>query len=989
MKCGMKSKFLIMGICLVFSLYSCDNKNDILIENKEIPIRFSIVEREGTRSLPVSGDNEISGIHIFFYDDEGRYVADEYLSAPMPSSISLNICKGHKYTIYAAANLGRLPDDAFYPSAVNIAGGVWNYDSTVMPMFGGIRDAVLSETTTLEIPMERLVSRFRIKIDTTGLDDGIKFDLKKVELKNLNGKVKFSGGSKALSSEDIIPSGESFAGDALENIYNGGLDFCLPENAQGDLLHDNNDEKTHIPPSPYDDLCTYIEFTVDYRSRERYDENLKYRYYLHDGSRLDNFDILRNTFYCCTTYFNGDGINENTWRIDVSGMKDLVTSIDIVPSSHIFQSYGETKKFTAAVYPPTAFNNQVTWSSSDERVATVDRNGLVTSVSDGHCTIMAKSCDGTDVSACADVTVDSEIIPESISVIPAKVEIYENASVRLEASISPGNSSDKSVSWTSSDTNIASVDADGLVTGRSIGRCRIIARMLNYPLESYSEVTVKENTFSILNFPDVLYPNYNTPYEIQFVAEPMGDPSFNIEAVSGDRNAVSIENGKVNAVNRSKKHGEIGKYRLNAELNGRIVNENFRVDAGTIEIDTTFLGNIYLGKSYNMKTSCIFPEDAKVRWRVNRTKIAAVNSSTGFLVPQSAGVVKVTATSVTGAYDEANVTVKRPPLLVRHYLNIYEGESKALIYQSIPGIPVAFRLAEGKENISLDENGNIKGLKRTVQDHPAVVNVYYDDSRLIADMQEVQIFVYPAVEASLVGDNNKLLNNSDFPFTSDVAGYPVRQQMDFSHSPNTSIYWKVLNPDGMPTGDLKVSSDGEISAGNNASGIYKVFALDGSRNFSSDTIDIEVYKYVGYILGLIPGSERIVGNEIEYTCSVNSKWCGPAADFIAESTGDNTLKDYRIIGYPSNTSIFSPVAVFDPGHRNSPNIFLSDYVFSTSYNPELNIWDNISPVSYLRIRDNNGQYVPVSGMKGGAVKLESKRQFYYVRQESGEFYNKP
>ncbi|MDE7386623.1 MAG: Ig-like domain-containing protein [Muribaculaceae bacterium] len=117
---------------------------------------------------------------------------------------------------------------------------------------------------------------------------------------------------------------------------------------------------------------------------------------------------------------------------------------------------------------------QVTWTSSDETVATVDANGTVTAVSPGYATITARYGDSYQ---CCYVKVVSATIPaESIELSQRAAELKAGDTVTLSATVLPEDATDKTVTWSSSDEAIATVDANGKVTAIAVGEAVITAR---------------------------------------------------------------------------------------------------------------------------------------------------------------------------------------------------------------------------------------------------------------------------------------------------------------------------------------------------------------------------------------------------------------------------------------------------------------------------------------------------------------------------------
>ena len=126
---------------------------------------------------------------------------------------------------------------------------------------------------------------------------------------------------------------------------------------------------------------------------------------------------------------------------------------------------GETLTLSATVSPNDAKDKTLIWSSTDETVATV---------SEGMTTIAATSVDG-DISATCTVTVKPKVIAvESVSLDKSSLTITEGREASLTVTVKPENATNRNVTWTSSDENIASVEA-GIITALKAGSATISA----------------------------------------------------------------------------------------------------------------------------------------------------------------------------------------------------------------------------------------------------------------------------------------------------------------------------------------------------------------------------------------------------------------------------------------------------------------------------------------------------------------------------------
>ena len=144
---------------------------------------------------------------------------------------------------------------------------------------------------------------------------------------------------------------------------------------------------------------------------------------------------------------------------------------------------------TATVTPDNATNKAVTWASSDEAVATVSE-GKVTGVKVGEAVITVTTADGGKTAECK-VTVTPKAIPvEEVSVDKAAVSIIEGESATVTVTITPPEATNKAVSFKSSDETVATVDAEGKVTGVKAGKATITVTTEDGGKTAICEVTV-------------------------------------------------------------------------------------------------------------------------------------------------------------------------------------------------------------------------------------------------------------------------------------------------------------------------------------------------------------------------------------------------------------------------------------------------------------------------------------------------------------------
>lgn len=170
--------------------------------------------------------------------------------------------------------------------------------------------------------------------------------------------------------------------------------------------------------------------------------------------------ILLTVFSCCRSREteNDEGV------IPIQSVSLNATRLSLLP--------GESFALTVTVRPANAAVDYIGWGSSDDQVATVSQKGEVTAISEGSCVITV-NCDGAKAE-CA-VTVARRIIPvEEVSLDRDSAELPVGETLQLTATVFPDNATDKTVTWTTSNADVATVE-DGLVTALSAGEATITA----------------------------------------------------------------------------------------------------------------------------------------------------------------------------------------------------------------------------------------------------------------------------------------------------------------------------------------------------------------------------------------------------------------------------------------------------------------------------------------------------------------------------------
>jgi hypothetical protein len=151
-----------------------------------------------------------------------------------------------------------------------------------------------------------------------------------------------------------------------------------------------------------------------------------------------------------------------------------------------------TATLTVTYTPNSPTTPGVTWSSSDASVASVNSNGEVTGLKDGTATITATSIDNTSITATCTVIVMAFMPATGVSIDTPDfaLQIGGTTTGTLTATVLPTNTTDKTVTWESSDPTVVSVSAAGQVTAQKVGTATITAKTHNGKVSAARTVTV-------------------------------------------------------------------------------------------------------------------------------------------------------------------------------------------------------------------------------------------------------------------------------------------------------------------------------------------------------------------------------------------------------------------------------------------------------------------------------------------------------------------
>ncbi len=161
------------------------------------------------------------------------------------------------------------------------------------------------------------------------------------------------------------------------------------------------------------------------------------------------------------TVITTDGNKTASCLVDVTDYH--AENVVVSPASPVNLSKGQSVSLTATVFPDNAVNKNVTWTSSDNSVATVSPSGVLTAVGGGESVITATTVDGAKT---ASIMVYVNVPVTGVSLSESSLTIYEGVPyTALKVTLTPEDCSNKEIEWSYSETTLTvKASEDGTVT---------------------------------------------------------------------------------------------------------------------------------------------------------------------------------------------------------------------------------------------------------------------------------------------------------------------------------------------------------------------------------------------------------------------------------------------------------------------------------------------------------------------------------------------
>ncbi len=345
------------------------------------------------------------------------------------------------------------------------------------------------------------------------------------------------------------------------------------------------------------------------------------------------------------TATTNDGNHTATCDITVEQRVSGVT----LSSLSMMLDKGDAVVLAATVSPEDATYPEVTWTSSDTDVATVDSTGKVTAVDAGAATITA-TAEGK--SAACDVTV---VIPVSaISLNSSSKTIETGEAYTLVATVNPQDASYPDVTWSSSNSGVATVTQGGVVTAASAGTTTITATADGK--SATCEISVKVSVDKVTLNRTAKTVNQGKSFTLSAEVSPANATYSAVTWKSGNINVATVsQNGVVKAI-------DAGTTIIIATADGVSATCTVKVEIPVIDVSlSSGFEMMYIGDSLKL-SAAINPGDAthqNVTWESSDDSVATV-SSDGTVEAVGIGEAAITA-GIDGKSAECSIRVDMRP----------------------------------------------------------------------------------------------------------------------------------------------------------------------------------------------------------------------------------------------------------------------------------------------------------------------------------------
>ena len=500
-------------------------------------------------------------------------------------------------------------------------------------------------------------------------------------------------------------------------------------------------------------------------------------------------------------------------------------------------------KLTVTVTPSNATDPGVSYKSSDPTVVEVDTQGNIWAHKPGTVTITVTTRDGGKV-ATVTITVKedgpSTVAVTGVTLDETLLELTVGQSKSLTATVQPSNASNKSVSWRSSDSSVASVDPNGKVTAVKAGTANITVITVDQEKTATCKVNVSAAAVAVtgvsLNKASLELEQGSSETLIVRI-KPDNATNKNVTWKSSNTSVATVDsNGKVTAVNAG-----TADITVTSEDGGKTATCKVTVKAATVNIPVTGVSLNYplildvLGESHQL-IATVSPDNAtnkNVTWKSSDTSVATV-SSTGLVTLKSQGTATITVTTVDGGHTatcrvEAMVAATGVSL-DKTSLTLKEGEQytlKATVQPSNPNFQGVSWKSSNNSVATVDSNGKV-----------TAVGVGAATITVTTDYGSFAAICNVTVSAGNVAVTGVTLNAHDIGVGIGTVIKTIYETVSPSNATNKNVTWSSDDPSIVSVQTISGEATPTITANKVGTTYIRVRTVDGGF---TDACKIQVF----------------------------------------------------------------------------------------------------------------------------------------------------
>lgn len=399
------------------------------------------------------------------------------------------------------------------------------------------------------------------------------------------------------------------------------------------------DGKVSVPKDPTKEGYTFVGWYVD-------------------GKRYD-FDSKVTSDLVIEAKWDSSG------NAEVTGVTIDQKEVAILP--------GDTIPLVATVEPSDARDKSVTWSSDDESVVTVDDEGKITAKSVGSATITVTTNDKKYTAECRVVVSDNVVKVTGITLSTTKLTLAVGDAERVEATVTPNNATNKGVTWSSSDSSVASVSSTGVIRAVSDGEATITASTKDGDHKDTVKVKVEKISVESLKVENLTVGIGKTA-ELSYKVLPANAADKTVTWKSTDTSIATVDNngkvtgveaGTVTIIGTTKDGEKKGTAKVTVTKPVAVTGVSFKGCPGSLEV----------GQSATLTVN-VSPSNAvnkQYKWDTSKTN-GVITISNGKIVAKKEGTAKVSVTTSDGGFTATcDVTVVKASEKASDYTISLEG----------------------------------------------------------------------------------------------------------------------------------------------------------------------------------------------------------------------------------------------------------------------------------------------------------------------------